>query len=89
MRSWKKCFRSFEKNPNSGHLWPDKAKGAFGSESALHSFDGDKPNSVCVIDVDLVLRINQCWPAAFAAASATAINFSISGEWFSVASIAC
>jgi hypothetical protein len=24
-------------------------KGAFVSESALHSFDGDKPNSVCVI----------------------------------------
>jgi hypothetical protein len=26
-----------------------KAKGAFVSESALHSFDGDKPNSVGVI----------------------------------------
>ena len=29
----------------------DKAKGAFDSESALHSFDGGKPNSVGVIDV--------------------------------------
>jgi hypothetical protein len=24
-----KCFRSFSKNPSSGHLGPEKAKGAF------------------------------------------------------------
>jgi hypothetical protein len=32
--------------PNFALVQINKAKGAFVSESALHSFDGDKPNSV-------------------------------------------
>ena len=42
-------MRQVHRRLNSRLTLQEKAKGAFVSESALHSFDGDKPNSVGVI----------------------------------------
>ena len=49
-----------------------KAKGAFVSESALHSFDGDKPNSVGVIAILGIVPLPRRQPICLHRASPNA-----------------